>query len=414
MYRGKTCARLAVAVVLLWAAVGWAELQVNNYTEHNQTHPAVAMNDAGDFVVVWRSHPADGRDGGVYARSFDANGVPISDEFKVNASSADVDNWTPAVALSESGDFIVAWVAPGDEGTDVLARMFDRQTLTLTDEFRVSNLTAGVTQSTPSIAASPAGDFIIVWISKSAYDLTSKSFVMGRLFGPDGAPLGEEFVVNEYPEDIECPVANWCSQGNWPKVAMDESGRFVVTWIRMGNTWNRPYGEFIMFRRFEADGAPAGDVICITDDLNSRWYGPSVAVGRSGEFLVVWAIGPFPYDIVAQQFDPNAAPATEPYLVNTTMKGNQGHPHVATNGAGEYLLVWDSQDYDGHCCGVASQRCGRGVSLIGEETPVNTFVTGRQWYPDVAMAGDGRCVVVWISEEQDGSGYGVFAEIWAP
>ena len=117
MYRGKLCAQLAVAAVLLLATGGWAEFQVNTYTEHNQTHAAVAMNDAGEFVIVWRSHPADGRGGGVYARPFDADGTPLCDEFKVNSTPADVDNWTPAVAIGPSGDFVVVWVAPGENGT---------------------------------------------------------------------------------------------------------------------------------------------------------------------------------------------------------------------------------------------------------------------------------------------------------
>lgn len=411
MYRGKFCAQLSAVAVLLLATGSWAEFQVNTYAEHNQTHAAVAMNDAGDFVVVWRSHPADGRGGGVYARPFDAGGAALCDEFKVNSAPADVDNWTPAVAMGPSGDFVVAWVAPGESGTDVMARLFDRQGLTLTDEFRVCDLRPGVTQSMPSIAAGPTGNFVIVWVSRSADCRTAKCYVMGRLFGPDAAPLGDDFLVNEYPEDQDRPLGYWYAQGCWPDVGMDESGRFVVAWIRMGDTWNRPYGETIMFRRFEADATPADAVACVTCDLNSRWYGPSVAVDRSGEFAVVWASGPFPYDIVAQHFDPNGTATAEPYMVNATMEGNQGHPQVATNGQGEYLMVWDSQDYDGDCCGVCRQRCGRGPALLGDEETVNTYVIGRQWYPDVAMAADGACVVVWISERQDGSGYGVFAEV---
>ena len=44
-------------------------VSVNNAPRTCQTHPAVAINEAGDFVVAWRSHPSDGRGGGVYARA---------------------------------------------------------------------------------------------------------------------------------------------------------------------------------------------------------------------------------------------------------------------------------------------------------------------------------------------------------
>jgi hypothetical protein len=192
---------------------------------------------------------------------------------------------------------------------------------------------------------------------------------------------------------------------------VDAEGRFVVTWIQMGDTYNRPYGEYVMFRQYETDGTPVGDPIRITGDLNSRWYGPSIAVDGDGAFAITWAIGPFPYDILAQHFDPNGLPATEPYLVNTCVDGNQGHPQVAGNGQGRYFIVWDSQGDDGNGCAVAGQKCAADAALFDGEVPISTLHPGRQWYPDVAMAPNGAYVVVWISEDQDGSGYGVFGEI---
>jgi hypothetical protein len=66
---------------------------------------------------------------------------------------------------------------------------------------------------------------------------------------------------------------------------MDEAGRFVVAWVRMGDTYNRPYGEYVMLRQFDADGMPLGPEMLLTGDLNSRWYGPAVATGGDGGFV---------------------------------------------------------------------------------------------------------------------------------
>ncbi len=123
MCRRGLCA--AIGTVLILAVVGAAQLQVNSYDRHHQTHPAVAMNDAGDFVVVWRSHVADGRGGGVFARRFDPDGTALGDEFKANLSDVDVDNWSPAVAIAPGGDFVVVWVADREGDCDVVARRFD-------------------------------------------------------------------------------------------------------------------------------------------------------------------------------------------------------------------------------------------------------------------------------------------------
>lgn len=293
---------------------------------------------------------------------------------------------------------MVAWVAARNQSTEIVAKMYDRQGLSLTDEFLVSDGDATVACSMPAAAMNTTGQFVVVY-TRCPQEGLVRARIAGRLYGPAATPATEEFLVDELP------------QGNWPDVGMDESGSFVVSWIRMGDTWNRPYGEYIQFRRYEADGTPVGDVVAVTGDLNSRWYGPSLAVDDSGEFVIAWAAGPFPYDIIAQHFAAEDTPATEPYVMNTCLEGNQGHPQVATSGAGEYLCVWDSQDQDGSGYGVFSQRCKAGAELCGSECCINTYVLDRQWYPDVAMASDGRCVVVWISEDQDGSGYGVFAEI---
>jgi hypothetical protein len=384
---------------LVSAGVAGAEFQVNNHAEHHQTHPSVAMNEQGDFAVAWRSHVADGRGGGVYARCFNSDGTPMSDEFLVNSTTAAVDNWFPAVGMGPTGDIVVVWVARRNGECDLVARLFDPQGLALTDEFPISPQEPGVAQSMPSVAVGPGGDFVVVWINCHEFRCVGRRFAAGRLYYADGTPRTEAFIISDVP------------QANWPDVGVDAEGRFVVTWIQMGDTYNRPYGEYVMFRQYEADGVPAGDPVQITDDLNSRWYGPSIAVDGDGAFAIAWAIGPFPYDILAQHFDPNGLPATEPYLVNTCVEGNQGHPQVAGNGQGRYLIVWDSQGRDGNGCGVAAQKCAADAALFDGEVPVSTFQPGRQWYPDVAMAPDGAYVVVWISEDQDGSGYGVFGEI---
>jgi len=397
MFRETLCASLLL--ILAIAGPDRAEFQVNTYTTHNQTHPSVAMNEAGDFVVAWRSCNSDDRGGGVYARCFAADGTPVDEEFKVNTSQVDVDNWTPAVGIDSDGDFVIAWVAVQDKDCDIVARMFDRQGVATTDEFKVNESTSKTGQSMPSIAMSPTGKFVVVWTDWSGGCYSGKSRVMGRVFEPDGAPSSSEFVVGEN------------TNANWPDISMDESGRFVVAWIRLGDTYNRPYGEYIMFRQYEADGTPAGEAVQITEDLNSRWYGPSVAVDRSGEFAIAWAIGPFPYDIVTQHFNADGVAVTEPYMVNTCLEGNQGHPRIAGNGQGEYIIVWDSQGQDGSCCGVFGQRCGQAGDVVGAEFQVNTFAQDRQWYADVAGGAGDTYVVVWISENQDGSGYGVFGEL---
>lgn len=396
MLRVRLCAAAVMALAL--AAGGRAEMQVNTYTQHHQTHPAVAMNNDGNFVIVWRSHVADGRGGGVYGCCFDADGTPLTEEFKVNVAEVDVGAWTPAVAIDPKGNFVVAWVVGNGDDSDLVARMFAADGEATTEELpvAVSPLAAA---STPRIAMNSSGAFAMVWTNWYGDAHIGQSYAVGRVYDANGVAISDKFGVSEKTQQM------------WPDVAMDDSGRFVVTWIRMGDTYNRPYGEYIMIRQFEADGTPVAREVPLTCDLNSRWYGPAVAASTSGGFVVTWAVGPFPYDICAQPFDSLGTPITPPFMVNTLVEGNQGHPHIATNGEQDYLVVWDCHNVAGASCCVRAQFCSADGEIEGDELLLNPEVSGRHWYPDVAMAADGHYVVVWISEDGDGSGYGIFAEV---
>src|SRR5262245_32914702 len=64
-----------------------AEFQINTYPGAPNSVPAVAMNDAGSFVVVWHSYngtiPLK-----VFGRLFDSSGTPVTGELVVAAHTA--------------------------------------------------------------------------------------------------------------------------------------------------------------------------------------------------------------------------------------------------------------------------------------------------------------------------------------
>ena len=103
------------------------ELQVNTYTTNDQARPAVAADAAGNFVVVWDSVGQDGNGQGVFARFHDATGAPIgAAEFRVNSYTTG-DQRTPRIAATPSGEFIVVWESWGQDGPAgaIFARRYD-------------------------------------------------------------------------------------------------------------------------------------------------------------------------------------------------------------------------------------------------------------------------------------------------
>ncbi len=392
---------ITAALVAILSLSAEARFQVNQYSQHEQVLPAVAMNANGDFVVVWRSHINDGRGGGVYARRYTASGAPAGDEFKVNLTDVDLDDWTPAVAMSSSGGFVVVWAAARNDGdSDIVGRMFDSQGNGQTEELPIS-LSPDAAQASPAISMNSSGSFVVVWSGWYGNAIRGRSYVSARVFNADGSPATDEFRVNGH------------AQENWPDVAMDDNGRFVVSWIRMGDTHNRPYGEYVMYRCFAVDGSASGEAVSVTSDLDSRWYGPAIAADRAGNFVITWALGPFPYDIVAQGFDASGAMTTQPYTINSCLNGNQGHPAIAGDGKGGFLIAWDNQCIDGRRCGVSARTCACSGEPGGQEVVLCDPQPQRQWYARVAMASDGSHVIVWTGQAEDGS-YDIFAQTGAP
>ncbi len=78
-----------------WTGLLGTEFQVNSTQGDDQTtaaltrgsQQAVALDAAGNFVVVWSSRDQDGNGYGVYARRFAWDGTPLSAEIQVSATT---------------------------------------------------------------------------------------------------------------------------------------------------------------------------------------------------------------------------------------------------------------------------------------------------------------------------------------
>jgi uncharacterized repeat protein (TIGR01451 family)/fimbrial isopeptide formation D2 family protein len=99
------------------------------------------------------------------------------------------------------------------------------------------------------------------------------------------------------------------------------------------------------------------------------------------------------------------------FKVNTTTAGNQTEPAAAMDSVGNFVVVWTSDgDLDGDKKGVFAQRYNASGVAQGAEFRVNTFTTGDQNKPAVAMDANGNFVVVWASNAQDGDKHGIYAQ----
>lgn len=358
------------------------DFQVNTYTTEDQTDPSVAMDGQGRFVVVWESYGSSGSDDdrqSIQGQRFGADGQPIGDEFQVNSSTEYSQDYAD-VAASPTGDFVVVWVNEAQQ-TTINGQRYDSSGVPVGDEFEVSD---SPIFEFPQVAMRPDGGFLVVWNNSSA------RAVEGRLFAADGSPVGGEFQIGVKPESNG--VRN-------PRLAADGQGRFVVVWEQEigGYAHTDIFGQ-----RLTSDGVPLGSSFQVNADTSERQTRPSVAAAEDGRFIVAWEDGPGFGKVRVRQYDNSGAAVANDVLLRQADLPSLGFSSVALDRTGSALAVWneqvtDSDDINGGFVNASGVR-------LGEFFQMNSLSDGTQLRPDVALSPvTGEAVVVWRSSTSAGT-----------
>jgi hypothetical protein len=115
------------------------------------------MADDGGFVIAWEG--SDGNRKGILAQRYDASGLAIGGEFRVNTARAG-DQAKPSIAMGTDGAFVVAWEGVDADRKGVFARRFTASGAAIGGEFRVNAATSG-DQDEPTAAIAGDGSFVI-------------------------------------------------------------------------------------------------------------------------------------------------------------------------------------------------------------------------------------------------------------
>jgi hypothetical protein len=314
------------------------------------------------------------------------------------------------VAADSDGDFVVVWNRrAGEAAFDVAGQRFSSSGEKAGAEFLINSFTAG-SQSYPAVARDADGDFVVVWTDENYQD-GDYSGVFGQRFNSSGGRVGGEFLVNTHTTSVQRTAA----------VAMEDNGDFVVTW----DSYNDPdYSFGVRAQRFNAAGSKLGPEFAVNTRTSNEQYASAVAADADGDFVVVWTSDgqdlPGTPGIFGQRFDSLGAPAGAEFQVNTFVGGPQFLPFgysapgaVSMDADGDFVVVWTSygQDQaDGY--GAFGQRFTSTGLQISTEFQLNTYLTGSQQRPAVAMESNGDFVPVWSSgptPAQDGSSSGIFS-----
>lgn len=156
---------------------------------------------------------------------------------------------------------------------------------------------------------------------------------------------------------------------------------------------------------------PLGRELQINTYTLSSQENPDVGSDPDGNIVVTWnsffqdgdSLGVF-----ARQLTSEGLPLGNDFQVNTFTSGVQHQPKLAVCNDGKFVIVWQSNPYggtdpqDGDDAGVFAQRFANDAARLGSEFQVNQYTTGNQGFPAVAKTGATGFVVTWHSTNKLG------------
>jgi hypothetical protein len=265
-----------------------------------------------------------------------------------------------------------------------------------------------IAQWIPKCTVNTEDIFTVVWQSDpgSAFPWEGQDGhmvgVFARQFYFDGTPRCDEFQVN----------TTWMNWQDNPYIAAFDNGDFIVVWE---SYMQDGHGYGVYGQRYTLDCQPIGTEFQInTITKGNQGDLPIVDTDAQGNFVVTWASGMEinTSDIYARYYDSSGQPVGEEFRVNTYLPNAQVRPHVAMNDNGDFVIVWQSDEQDGSERGVYGQRYASDCTPVGEEFQINTFTFEAQQGTHATMFPSGGFAVTWSSYMQDGSNWGVYAQIF--
>jgi len=251
----------------------------------------------------------------------------------------------------------------------------------------------------PSVAMDASGGFILTWTHKA--DEGDDADIYAQLYDALGVAAGDAFVVNTTLDGDQFGQ----------RVAMDDTGHFVVVWESSDaeSEANSVYG-----RLFNADGSAVGDEFQIDSGSVGLNINPWVAMDADGDFVVTWSsLGAFDtdgLDILARGYDADGTPRGDEFIVHEDSYGEQDQSSVAVDSVGNFVVVWLDfglyGEYDGIIYGRLYDSTGDDIGASFEIAPDSLW---SQDLPVVGMNDDSEIVVTWAVSGGDGDGYTVMA-----
>lgn len=466
------------------------EFQVNTFSDGNQQYSRIGMDASGDFVVTWESfQDRSGAGGdvpdsyGIYAQRYRARVLPggtpngmVGSELHISTTIVG-DQRYPSAAMDHTGDFIIVWSGPGQ----VVNQADDQGLFYVRFEARRDDagpIVADVLNYSPAdadnrlrlvregtVLDSEASQFVIDFgenltveggvngvnsvINPTNWQITKNGIplVGGVVDVQFGKNMAFQLGIETNPSEKYQAVVTFDGDSNKAGLQTLGAGQYVLT-IReavrdlfgnpldgnydgvAGGNFNRTFSVLVAAAGPGGPGTPDPtdpDQVDVPVNLNTlgRQDSPAVARDAVGNYVVVWVSYGEQTDlftegnIVAQRFDRSGNKLGVPITINSYTTGHQASPDVAMDPFGNFVVVWSGAGRNGvggsvDTRGVFYRRFdSAGTPLDESEIRVNSYVLNIQEQPAVAMDSQGNFAVVWQGEGRDAANVYDVRGVWA-
>ncbi len=297
-----------------------------------------------------------------------------------------------SVAMDSNGNFVSVWESAGN----IYGQRYNSAGTAQGSEFVIASNAAN--ERLASVDMNASGAFVVTWERDQG---TGDYDIYARLYNSSGTAVTSAFLVNETTTFDQ----------EHARVAMAADGTFVVVWesnTEAGGT----YYDDIYAQRYDATGTKIGSNFLVNTTTSGDQHDADIAIDSAGNFVVVWSgertAGTSVYSIYGQRYDASGVAQGGQFLVNSVASDNDQHASVAMNDSGNFVVTWDRQTGGGADADIQAQRFNSAGVAQGSAISVTNTNSWWQEIPNVSMDQSGNFVVSWSSQNQDGSGWGVY------
>ncbi|MFZ4857112.1 MAG: PKD domain-containing protein [Desulfuromonadaceae bacterium] len=312
----------------IWAnrytpAGGWGTAQlIETDNAGTATYPQIAMNSSGTAVAVWKQ--SDGTRDNIWANRYTTvGGWGTAQLIESDNGSADA----PRVAIDSGGVAVAVWMQSDGSRNHLWSNRSTTAGVWGTAQLIETDATNG--SYYPHVAMNAGGTAIAIWQQPegSTFNVWVNHCSSAGVWG--GAKLIETNTGDAF----------------YPQVAIDAGGNAVAVWQQYdGTRYNIWANQYSLFSNW-------GVAQLIETDALGNANSPQLAMNSSGTAVVVWhqsdgtRINSYTdrNNIWTNSFTPGVGWGSA-MLIDNDNTGSADYPQVAIGTSGEPLVVWQQSD----------------------------------------------------------------------